>query len=159
VLVFEHKHLYRSTRGPVAFDPNYRSVWRPKKIRAGTTGTIVTYGEMVHLTASAVDYLNGEYGFTFDVFDLRALSPLDLGPIKESLKNTHQLGVIHEGRRTCGFGAELVTRLVSEHFHDMDGPPLRIASLDTPVPFATELEAAYRPSVESITESIINWLE
>lgn len=159
VLLFEHKHLYRTTRGPVAFDPNYRSVWRPKKIRAGTNGTIVTYGDMVHLTAAAVDYLKEEYDYTFDVFDLRALSPLDLGPIKESLQNTHRICVVHEGRRTSGFGAELVSRLVGDHFDDLDGAPLRIASLDTPVPFAPELEAVYRPSSDSIAESIITWLE
>jgi 2-oxoisovalerate dehydrogenase E1 component len=159
VLLFEHKRLYRTTRGPVAFDPHYRDVWRPKRIRAGTNATIVTYGEMVHLTAEAVDYLKEEYDYSFDVFDLRALSPLDLGPIKESLQNTHRICVVHEGRRTCGFGAELIARLVDEHFHDLDAPPLRIASLDTPVPFATELEAVYRPSRESIADSVINWFE
>ena len=49
VLLFEHKGLYRRGKHPVAWDPDYRSVWRPKRVRAGGFATLVTYGEMVHL--------------------------------------------------------------------------------------------------------------
>jgi 2-oxoisovalerate dehydrogenase E1 component len=114
---------------------------------------------MVHIATEATDYVSREYGRTFDVWDLRALSPLDLDPIRASLARTHRLGVIHEGRRTCGFGAELIARLVGEQFHDLDAAPLRIASADTPVPFAPELEALYRPSRDGIVDALIRWLE
>ena len=97
--------------------------------------------------------------FTFDLFDLRALAPLDLEPIRESLARTHRLAVIHEGRGRAGFGAELVTQLVEKQFFDLEAPPLRITSMDTPVPFAAELEAVYRPGVERITEQLIEWME
>lgn len=159
VLVFEHKRLYRLLRGDVAFDPGYQSIWRPKKIREGENATIVAYGEMVLLAAEAADYLTTEFGYTFDVFDLRALAPLQLDAIRKSLAGTGRLCVVHEGRRTCGFGAELVARLVGEQFHDLDAAPLRIASADSPVPFAPQLEAVYRPSRDSIVESLIDWLE
>ena len=159
VLVFEHKRLYRSQKGPVQFDPDYRSIWHPRQIRSGQHATLVTYGEMVHLAEKAVAYLETEYDLTFDLFDLRALAPLDLDPIRASLARTHRLAVIHEGRGRAGFGAELVSQLVETQFFDLEAPPLRITSLDTPVPFAAELEAIYRPSVESITEQLIEWME
>jgi 2-oxoisovalerate dehydrogenase E1 component len=159
VLLFEHKRLYRLLKSEIAFDPNYRDVWHPRHVREGTHATIVSYGEMVHLAAEAADYLAQEYGHTLDVWDLRALAPLDLGPIRASLARTHRLCVIHEGRRNCGFGAEIVARLVSDQFHDLDAAPLRIASADTPVPFAPELEALYRPSRDGIVDALIRWFE
>jgi len=159
VLLFEHKKLYRSQKGPVHFDPDFQSVWHPRKVRSGQHGTLVTYGEMVHLVEEALLTLETEYEYSFDLFDLRAIAPLDLEPIRQSLAETHRLAVIHEGRGRAGFGAELVSQLVATHFFELEAPPIRITSLDTPVPFAAELEAVYRPSVDRISSSLIEWME
>ncbi len=158
VILFEHKGLYRRGKHPVKWDPNYRAVWEPAKLRTGSDATVVTYGEMVLLAGEACDYLAGEYEKTFDLFDLRALAPLKLDAIKASLARTGRLVVIHEGRRTHGFGAELVARLTEEHFSSLKAAPLRIAALDMPVPFAPELEEAYRPSKDKIVDAIAAWL-
>jgi 2-oxoisovalerate dehydrogenase E1 component len=159
VILFEHKALYRRGKQPVKWDPNYRSVWEPAKLRSGDHATIVTYGEMTLLAGEACDYLAGEYEKTFDLFDLRALAPLKLDAIKASLARTGRLVVIHEGRRTHGFGAELVARLTEEHFAALKAAPLRIAALDMPVPFAPELEAVYRPTKDKIVDAIAAWLD
>jgi 2-oxoisovalerate dehydrogenase E1 component len=66
--------------------------------------------------------------------------------------------VVHEGRRTHGFGAELVARLTEENFSTLKAAPLRIASLDLPVPFAPELEHAFRPTREKIIDRIAEWM-
>ncbi len=158
VILFEHKALYRRGKHPVKWDPDYRDIWQPKKLRSGDYATIVTYGEMVLLTDEACTYFKEEYETTFDLFDLRALSPLKLDPIKESLARTGRLIVVHEGRRTHGFGAELVARLTEEHFGQLKAAPLRIASLDLPVPFAPELEAVYRPTRDKIVNAIAAWM-
>ena len=158
VILFEHKALYRRGKHPVKWDPAYRDVWQPAQLRTGDYATIVTYGEMVLLAGEACDYLAGEYEKTFDLFDLRALAPLQLDAIKASLTRTGRLVVIHEGRRTHGFGAELVARLTEEHFSSLKSAPLRIAALDLPVPFAPELEAVYRPSKDKIVDAIAAWL-
>lgn len=159
VLVFEHKKLYRNRKGSVGFDPDFHAVWQPRQIASGTDATLVTYGEMVDQTRQAAETLGIEYGYSFDLFDLRALAPLELGAIRASLDRTRRLAVIHEGRRTCGFGAEVISRLVEEKFFDLEAPPLRITSLDTPVPFAPELEAVYRPSADRIAERLIEWMD
>jgi 2-oxoisovalerate dehydrogenase E1 component len=158
VLVFEHKGLYRRGKHAVGWDPNYREIWHPNHLRRGEFATVVTYGEMVHLALEAAEYFANEYERSFDVFDLRCLSPLDLSAIRDSVARTHRLIVIHEGRRTHGFGAELVARMTEELFFHFEAPPLRIASMDLPVPFAPELEAAFRPNRDKIIEQIANWM-
>jgi 2-oxoisovalerate dehydrogenase E1 component len=113
---------------------------------------------MVHLAAEAAAYLESEYEKSVEIWDLRALAPLRLETIRASVARTHRLVVLHEGRRTHGFGAELVSRIVEDNFFDLEAPPLRIASLDLPVPFAPELEAAYRPTRDSLIEKLVPWL-
>jgi 2-oxoisovalerate dehydrogenase E1 component len=159
VLLFEHKGLYRRGKHPVTWDPHYRDVWHPKCVRPGDFATFVTYGEMVHLAADVCDYFATEYERNFQLWDLRCLSPLDLGAIRESLARTHRLVVLHEGRRTHGFGAELVARLTEEFFFELEAAPLRLGALDLPVPFAPELEAAFRPTKDKVIDAIARWLE
>jgi 2-oxoisovalerate dehydrogenase E1 component len=158
VLLFEHKALYRRGKGPVSWDPHYRSVWRPRLVRPGAYATLVTYGEMVHLGSELCDYFENEFERSFDLWDLRCLSPLQLDEIEASLARTHRLIVLHEGRRTHGFGAELVSRLTEKWFFSLEAPPLRITALDLPVPFAPELEQAFRPTRESAIEQIAAWM-
>jgi 2-oxoisovalerate dehydrogenase E1 component len=158
VILFENKALYRCKKQPVVWNPDFRKVWEPKKLRSGDFATFVTYGEITHTTEEVCDYLASEYETTFDLFDLRALSPLRLDAIKASLARTGRLIVLHEGRRTHGFGAELVARLTEEHFSALKAAPLRIGALDLPVPFAGELEQAYRPTKEKLIEAITAWM-
>ncbi len=158
VLLLEHKALYRRSKHPVVWDPAYREVWQPRHVRAGSYATLVTYGEMTHVAAEAAEYFESEYERSFDVFDLRALAPLRLDAIEASLARTHRLVVLHEGRRTHGFGAELVSRLTEKQFFDLEAPPLRVAALDLPVPFAPELEFAYRPTRDSLIARISEWM-
>ncbi|MEO7414270.1 MAG: transketolase C-terminal domain-containing protein, partial [Opitutaceae bacterium] len=158
VILFEHKGLYRRGRQPVAWDPNFRDVWNPRHLQRGDFATFVTYGEMTYLAEEACNYFAAEYEKSFDLFDLRGLSPLKLDAIEASLARTHRLVVLHEGRRTHGFGAELVARLAESHFAVLEAPPLRIGALDLPVPFAPELEHEFRPTKDKIIELVTNWI-
>jgi 2-oxoisovalerate dehydrogenase E1 component len=158
VLLFEHKGLYRRGKHPVAWDPDYRSAWHPKRVRSGDFATLVTYGEMVQVAAEACDYLAAEYEAEIEVFDLRCLSPLDLSAIVGSVERTGRLIVLHEGRRTHGFGAEIVARICEVAPAPLKARPLRIASLDLPVPFAHELESAFRPSKDGVIQKITEWM-
>ena len=104
------------------------------------------------------DYLASEYEADIEVFDLRCLSPLDLSEIAPSVARTGRLIVLHEGRRTHGFGAEVVARITESCRSPLKAPPLRIASLDLPVPFAPELEAAFRPTRDQVIQLITGWM-
>jgi 2-oxoisovalerate dehydrogenase E1 component len=158
VIFFEHKGLYRRKKEPVAWNPNYREVWKPKQLRTGDYATFVTYGEMVHLATDVCDYLAEEYEHALDLFDLRCLSPMQLDAIHASVARTGRVVVLHEGRRTHGFGAELVARLTEQNFNALKAPPLRIGSLDLPVPFAPELEQSFRPTKDKVIELVTAWM-
>jgi 2-oxoisovalerate dehydrogenase E1 component len=158
VLFFEHKGLYRRLKHTLAWNPNYREVWNPKQLRSGDYATFVSYGEMVHLAAEVCDYVASEYEHSLDLFDLRCLSPLKLDEIHRSVARTGRLVVLHEGRRTHGFGAELVARLTEQNFAALKTAPLRIASLDLPMPFAPELEQAFRPTKDKVIELVTAWI-
>ncbi len=158
VLLFEHKGLYRRGKHPVAWDPGYRGIWHPKRVRPGEYATLVTYGEMLHVATEACDYLAAEYECDIEVFDLRCLSPLDLSEIAPSAARTGRLIVLHEGRKTHGFGAEIVARIVEGARAPLKAPPLRVAALDLPVPFAPELEAAFRPTNDRLIQVITEWM-
>jgi 2-oxoisovalerate dehydrogenase E1 component len=158
VILFEHKGLYRRGKHPVSWDPGYRGVWRPKRVREGSYATLVTYGEMVHLAADVCAYLASEYEADIEIFDLRCLSPLDLTEIAASVERTGRLIVLHEGRRTHGFGAEVVASIVEGCRKALKAVPLRITAMDLPVPFAPELEAAYRPTKDRVVQLITAWM-
>jgi 2-oxoisovalerate dehydrogenase E1 component len=158
VILFEHKGLYRRGKNAVAWDPGYRSVWKPRKVREGDFATLVTYGEAVHLAREACDYLASEYEKSIEVYDLRCLSPLDLSEIAPSAARTGRLIMLHEGRRTHGFGAEVVARICEASRTPLKAPPLRIGAMDLPVPFAPELEAVFRPTRDRIIQLIAGWM-
>ena len=85
--------------------------------------------------------------------DLRTLIPLDTETIYESVKKCNKVIILHEDTLTCGFGAEL-SALISEHcFEDLDAPILRVASMDTPIPFNKKLEDQFMPN-EELAEAV-----
>jgi 2-oxoisovalerate dehydrogenase E1 component len=158
VILFEHKGLYRRGKHPLSWDPHYRKVWNPKRVREGDYATLVTYGEMVHLAADVCDYLAAEYEIEIEVFDLRCLSPLDLSEIAPAVARTGRLIALHEGRKTHGFGAEIVARITEASRTPLKAPPLRLGALDLPVPFAPELESAFRPTRDRVIQRITEWM-
>ena len=159
VLLFEHKGLYRGLRGDVSIHDDYNRVWKSRLVREGQVATLVTYGHLVTTCEKVCAYLEDEYEYSLELIDLRSLKPIDLDPVRESIKKTGRLIMVHEARRNSGFGAEVVSQMMEELFFHMEAPPLRIGSLDAPVPFAAPLEKQYMPTEESIIRDIINWLE
>ncbi|MBB4080453.1 2-oxoisovalerate dehydrogenase E1 component [Lewinella aquimaris] len=141
VLFFEHKGLYRSLSGPVSEGYTPGEIGKARMVREGNDLTIVTYGAGVHWASEAVDSVGGDV----EIIDLRSLTPLDYDAIRTSVAKTSRAIVLHEASLTGGFGGELAA-WISEHcFELLDAPVRRVASLDTPVPFAPALEEQYLP--------------
>jgi 2-oxoisovalerate dehydrogenase E1 component len=141
VMYFEHKALYRSLSGEVPSDYYTVEIGKARVAREGEDMSIITYGASVHW---AVD-LAEEYGIDAEVIDLRTLSPLDYEAIEATVKKTGKVMVLHEDCMFGGIGGEIAA-YISEHlFEYLDGPVMRCASMDTPVPFAANLEAQFLP--------------
>lgn len=100
---------------------------------------------MVYTALDAAKKLAAE-GIKAEVIDIRSLFPLDKDMIRESLEKTHKAIVITEETKRGGYGGEISATIAEEMFDLLDAPVARIGSLDTPVPFAPNLEAYYMPN-------------
>ena len=140
VIFFEHKYLYRSLKGMVP-DAYYNvEIGKAATVQSGSDLTILTYGLGVHW---ALDAAAARPNASIEILDLRTLLPLDKEAIIAAASKTGRVLVLHEDTTTGGIGGELVA-LVNEHcFEALDAPVLRVASLDTPVPFAADLEQQF----------------
>ncbi|OUV76134.1 MAG: dehydrogenase [Flavobacteriales bacterium TMED123] len=137
VMYFEHKALYRSFNEAVSEDYFTAEIGKAKYIKEGNDVSIITYGMGVHW---ALEVLVDNHEIAADLIDLRTLVPLDINTILSSVKKTGKVIVLHEDCMIGGFGADLVALIADECFEYLDAPIKRSASLDTPVPFAFELE-------------------
>lgn len=142
VMFFEHKALYRSVYEDVYDDYYTIEIGKANLLREGNDVTIITYGAGVHWS---LDCLDQNPGISADLIDLRTLIPLDESAIYKSIKKTSRVLILHEDCLVGGFGSEL-SALISENcFEYLDAPIKRLASLNTPVPFAKQLEDNFLP--------------
>jgi pyruvate/2-oxoglutarate/acetoin dehydrogenase E1 component len=128
-------------------------------VRNGREATVITYGAMVHEAMHAADRVRAEQGYEVLVLDVRTLKPLDEESLLAAVAATSRALVVHEGWRTGGFGGELAALISEKAFHLLDAPVSRVTAPDVPVPFAPELEAAYRPNAEKIAQALVELIE
>lgn len=141
VMYFEHKALYRSLSAEIPDDYYTVEIGKAAIAREGNDATIITYGNAVHWAKQAADTLAAD----IEVVDLRTLLPLDYETIAASVKKTNRVLLLHEDTMIGGIGGEL-SAYISEHlFEHLDAPVKRVASLDTPFPFAKDLERQFLP--------------
>ena len=137
VMFFEHKGLYRSITGSVPGEYYETEIGKAKVVREGEDISIITYGAGVHW---ANEYAGQHKETSINILDLRTLLPLDYTAIKEAVRSTGKVLILHEDTLTGGIAGE-ISAWINEHcFEWLDAPVMRCASLDTPVPFNLELE-------------------
>ena len=139
IMIFEHKALYRSITGEVPENYYVTPIGKAKLIQQGQDLSIITYGMGVHWAKEAVN----KNKLSADILDLRTLLPLDKEAIFETVKKTNRVLILHEDSLTGGIGGELSSLINENCFEFLDAPVIRCASLDTPVPFAKELEEQF----------------
>ncbi|HUQ39975.1 MAG TPA: dehydrogenase E1 component subunit alpha/beta [Acidimicrobiales bacterium] len=144
VLFLEHKLLYRSATGPVPAGWHTVPIGEAAVVRPGRDATIVTYGAGVAHAIGAAEAVAAD-GHQVEVIDLRSLQPWDRGRVVSSVQSTGRALVLHEAPLTGGFGAEVAATIAEEAFSELDAPVMRVAGLDTPVPFAKALEELVAP--------------
>ena len=156
VIFLEHKYLYRSIKEDVPADDYIVPRSKAAVRREGRDLSVISYGWMVHVALQAAEKLAAE-GIEIEVVDLRTLVPYDREAVLETAKKTSKVILLHEDTITGGLGGELAG-LISEHaFEYLDGPLVRIAAPDTPVPYSPPLEAAFLPNVDKVVEKA-RWL-
>jgi len=154
VLYFEHKKLYRlpRLREDLPADDYIVEIGKAKLVREGRDLTIITFGAMVLTALDAAEELEKE-GLDVEVIDLRTLAPLDKATILASVKKTSRVIILHEVSRTGGIGGEIAAFLSEEAFEWLDAPIIRLASIDTPVPYSPPLEDYYLPQTKDVVSA------
>ena len=152
VLMFEHAGLYNMS-GELADDAGTVDLDHAAVRRAGQHVSLITYGGTLPMTLQAAEELAAA-GIDAEVIDLRTLRPLDEVTILESVAHTHRAVVIDEGWRSGSISAEVLTRIATEAFYDLDAPVARVCSAEVPMPYARALEQAALPSQRRIVETV-----
>ena len=149
VMFFEHKALYRSIKGDVP--SGYYTIPFGKGVirNSGNDASIITYGAGVHWALAAIKSFPEH---SIEVVDLRTLAPLDWDMIFESSRKTGKVLVLHEDTLLGGIGAEIASQINDTCFNFLDAPVKRSASIDTPVPFAANLEIEFLPKQRLLTD-------
>ena len=140
VLFFEHKALYRSIRQDVPTNYYTLPLGKASLLQKGSDITIITYGAGVHW---ALETLENNLDISADLIDLRSLQPLDKDAIVTSVKKTNKAIILQEDSMFGGIASDLSAMLMEECFEYLDAPVKRVASLETPIPFDSELEKQY----------------
>ena len=152
VLYFEHKYLYRRIKDEVPDDDYVVPLGKAAMRREGSDLSIVTFGAMVYTALDAAKQL-AEQGVEAEVIDLRSLAPLDREAVLTSVSKTNRALLLHEATLTGGIGGELAAIIAEDAFEYLDAPVMRVASLDSPVPYSPPLEAAFLPNVEKVVSA------
>jgi len=156
VLFLEHKHLYRQTYNKAPNPgPNFMIPFgKAKVVRPGTALTVVTYGAVVQRVLLAARELAHNDGVSVEVIDLRSLSPVDWETIMTSVRKTNRVLVAYEDSLSWGYGAEIAARIADECFEWLDAPVKRVASTDTFVAYAPDLEDFILPQVDDLARAM-----
>jgi 2-oxoisovalerate dehydrogenase E1 component len=156
VIFLEHKHLYRQTYNKAAYPgPNFMIPFgKARTVREGTDVTIITYGATVQRAFAAANQIAEAGGPSVEVIDLRTLAPWDQEAVYASVKKTSRAIVVYEDSISWGYGAEIAARIADDCFPWLDAPVKRVASTDTWVGYAPQLEDAILPQIADITRAV-----
>jgi 2-oxoisovalerate dehydrogenase E1 component beta subunit len=148
-IFFEHKYLYRRIKGEVPAEDYVVPIGKANIVREGRDLSIITYAAMVHAALEAAEILRKD-GIEIEILDLRTVSPLDREAIAQTVKKTNKVIILHEHSRTGGLAGEVAAIINEEAFDDLDGAIVRIAGLDSAIPFSPTQEEHYLPKVSDV---------
>jgi len=153
VIFIEHKLLYM-TKGEVPDGETLMPLGKADVKKAGRDVSLITYSRMTLTCLEAAAALEKE-GISVEVVDLRSLVPLDKETILESARRTGRVVVVHEAARRGGVGGDIAAMIMEEAYDDLDGPVVRIAGRNTPIPYNLNIEKVCIPSVEDVIEGVL----
>jgi 2-oxoisovalerate dehydrogenase E1 component beta subunit len=154
VLYLEYKYLYRRIKGEVPEGDYVIPLGKADVKRKGDDIVVFSYGTTVHFCLEAAEALAREDDLEVMVVDLRSLQPLDTEAILNAVKETGKVLIVHEDTLTGGVGAEVSALIADQAFSHLDAPVRRLATPDTPIPFAPTLEDYVLPNTEKIKSAL-----
>ena len=153
VVFLENEILYGQTFDCPTDDDFIVPIGKAKIERAGDHVTIVAFSIMVGVALKAAETLAGQ-GISCEVINLRTIRPLDIETIVASVKKTSRIVTVEEGWPTAGIGAEINMQVIEHCFDWLDAPPMRVAGLDVPLPYAANLEKLCLPQPDWVVDAV-----
>ncbi len=153
VIFLENEILYGHTFDCPTSDDFILPIGKAKIERAGTDVTIVAFSIMVDVAMKAAATL-AEQGVSAEVINLRSIRPLDVETIVSSVKKTNRVVSVEEGWPFAGIGAEIAMTVTEHCFDWLDAPPVRVAGLDVPMPYAANLEKLALPQPGWVVDAV-----
>jgi pyruvate dehydrogenase E1 component beta subunit len=152
VVFLEPMKLYRAIRMEVPDEAYTLPIGKANVVKKGSDLTIVTWGATVPLvTKISEEFMT--HGIDIEVIDLRALQPLDIDTIIQSVEKTTKLVIVHEAVRNNGFGAEISAVVNERALFSLSAPIVRVTGYDTPYPVPT-MEDSWLPNADRITTKV-----
>ena len=152
VIFLEPKRQYHADKAELDDTATPVPLFTSQVVRAGADVTLLAYGPMVRTCLKAAEAAAGE-GRSIEVIDLRTLSPLDMGPVLDSVRRTGRAVVAHEAHVNLGMGAELSARITEQCFYSLEAPVLRVGGFDTPYP-ASRIEEDFLPDLDRVLDAV-----
>jgi len=149
VIFFEPKRIYRAFREEVPEDEYTLPLGKARVVCEGEQMTVVSWGASVVQCMQAIE----RSGRSIELIDLRTLYPFDMDAVEASVKKTGRCVIVHEAPKTCGFGAEIATRIMERCFLHLEAPVQRVTGFDTIMPYY-KLELDYMPDADRIARAI-----
>ncbi len=151
VIFFEPKRRYWE-KAEVDMGATPPPLFSSQVARRGSTLTLATYGPLLKTCLEAATAAEAD-GHDLEVIDLRTLSPLDLGPVVESVRRTGHLVVVSEAPSESSVTSEVAARVQQEAFHSLEAPVLRVTGFDTPYP-PSRCEDDYLPDLDRVLDAV-----
>ncbi|WP_300390877.1 alpha-ketoacid dehydrogenase subunit beta [uncultured Nocardioides sp.] len=152
VIFLEPKRQYHADKMELDTAITPPPLFTSRVARPGTDVTVLAYGPTVRTALTAAEAAAGE-GRSIEVIDLRTLSPLDMGPVLDSVRRTGRCVVVHEAHVNLGMGAELAARVTEQCFYSLEAPVLRVGGFDTPYP-ASRIEEDFLPDLDRLLDAV-----
>jgi pyruvate dehydrogenase E1 component beta subunit len=157
VVFLEPKRQYHADKADLDESATPGPLFVSRVVRPGTDVTLLAYGPTVKTAMRAAEAAATE-GRSIEVIDLRTLSPLDMGPVLDSVRRTGRAVVCHEAHVNLGMGAELSARITEQCFYSLEAPVLRVGGFDTPYP-ASRIEEDFLPDLDRVLDAVDRSLE
>ncbi|MFM1830351.1 MAG: hypothetical protein RLZZ558_691 [Planctomycetota bacterium] len=149
VIFFEPKRIYRAFREEVPEDEYTLPLGKARVVSEGDQMTVVSWGASVVQCMQAIE----RSGRSIELIDLRTLYPFDMDAVEASVRKTGRCVIVHEAPKTCGFGAEIASRIMERCFLHLEAPVQRVTGFDTIMPYY-KLELDYMPDADRIARAI-----
>jgi pyruvate dehydrogenase E1 component beta subunit len=152
VVFLEPKRQYHADKAELDESVQPQPLFTSRVVREGSDLTLLAYGPMVKTCMQSAEAAAGD-GQSIEVIDLRTLSPLDMGPVFESVRKTGRAVIAHEAHVNLGMGSEVAARITEECFYNLEAPVLRVGGFDTPYP-PSRIEEEWLPDLDRVLDAV-----